>query len=72
MNKNDTIPAEADKPCDCCGRIHRKLHHTDGLWMGKTCTENYKLFRSWKNVTDLVWRGYEKQYYRVAKLHRGG
>ena len=69
MKQYNTIPAEADKPCDCCGRIHRKLYFTNGLWMGASCTEQYKLFDAWRNVTDIVWKGYEKQYWKVARLY---
>ena len=68
MSQN-TIPANSDKPCACCGRIHRKLYLIDGYWMGKTCAEQYKLYRNgWRNITDIVWKGYEKQYLKVLSM----
>lgn len=42
-----TLPADTDKPCNCCGRTHRKLYLYQGYWMGKTCIEHYSFFTSW-------------------------
>jgi uncharacterized membrane protein len=66
--KNNTITAEAGKPCDCCHRVHRKLYLVDGYRLGKTCAEQYQLFKRWKNITDIVWKGYEKQYQKIVSM----
>ena len=70
MSTNETIPAEACKPCNCCGRIHRKLYNIDGYWMGKTCSEQYKIYRriDGKNVNSMIWKGYEKQFANVQRM----
>lgn len=71
MKQHGTIPAESGKSCDCCGRTHRKLYFTNGLWMGKSCTAWYKLYQrsDGKDVNSLIWKGYEKQYWKVARLY---
>lgn len=69
-NTNETLPAEAEKPCNCCGRLHRKLYNIDGYWMGKTCSEQYKIYRrsDGKNVNSMIWKGYEKQFANVQRM----
>lgn len=69
-NTNETLPAEAEKPCSCCGRLHRKLYHIDGYWMGKTCSEQYKIYsrRDGKDINSPLWKGYEKQFANVQRM----
>lgn len=64
----ETIPANGEKACDCCGRFHRKLILVDGHWVGSGCAEHIKLFDKWPSPTAFVWVGYEKQYAKVAKF----
>ena len=69
MTAKNTIPAEAERPCDCCGRIHRKLYSVNNMWMGSTCKEQYT--RYWdgdRNPKSLYWNGYQKQYQKVARM----
>jgi len=64
----ETLPAESDQPCGVCGRYHRKLKKVDGIWMGKTCAEHYEMYRWDKDINSLTWRGWEKQYHKVAAV----
>lgn len=48
-----TLPADTDKPCNCCGRTHRKLYLYQGYWMGKSCIEQYAFYTSWP--TNIIW-----------------
>jgi hypothetical protein len=66
--KNETIPANGEKPCACCGRFHRKLVLVDGFYMGQTCAEHVKLYEKCPDASSIVWRGYEKQHAKVAKF----
>lgn len=68
MNKVLVIEESADRQCDCCKRVHRKLVLTDGYWMGKSCTEQYNIFKFNKNINTLVWRGWEKQYAKLCVM----
>ena len=68
MRTHETIPAEAERPCDCCGRVHRKLYHYKGFWMGETCKQNYQRFENDRDPKSLYWRGYERIYRRVARM----
>ena len=45
MSKVQTIDANTDIACACCGRYHRKLYLVDGHWMGRNCADDYKYFR---------------------------
>lgn len=69
MNQlQNTIPAETDKPCSCCGRNHRKLFLVDGHWLGRNCAEDYKIYRRNSDVKSPYWKGYERKYTKVAKM----
>ena len=61
-----TIAADCETHCQCCGRKHRKLFLIDGGWVGKSCAEQVKIYRDRPEVTDIVWRGYERQHAKVA------
>jgi hypothetical protein len=69
-NTNETLPAEAEKPCNCCGRLHRKLYNIDGFWMGKSCAASYKIYQrsDAKEITSIFWKGYEKQYNNIQRM----
>lgn len=69
--KSETIEANSEIPCGCCGRLHRKLKKVDGWWMGSTCAEQYGLYLINKDIKSLYWRGYESQYNKIAKMVRG-
>jgi hypothetical protein len=71
MMKNHPIPANGEKPCDCCGRFHRKLYYVDGYWLGTSCAEQYGFYCQTPQVTNIVWRGYEKQYAKVKRMVTG-
>jgi hypothetical protein len=73
MKNFGTLPAEADRPCDCCGRMHRKLFYVDAYWMGKSCATDYSLYKrsDGKDVASLVWKGYESKFYKVQKMVKG-
>lgn len=66
--KISTVAADADRFCDCCGRTHRKLYNIDGLWMGKTCSQDYDVFKWHRDITSLAWSGHEKTYRKVADM----
>lgn len=66
--KEITQPADTDTPCDCCGRYHRKIKLVDGLWMGKTCEEQYKLYLVNRDITSYFWKGYEKQFKKIERM----
>ena len=67
-----TIPANSDKPCDACNRIHRKLYLLDGYWMGNACADHYSFYVRTKDITDSYWRGYEKQHAKIQRMVEGG
>lgn len=69
----NTIPAEAERQCDCCGRIHRKLICIDGFWMGQTCAGDYKLYlrNDGKDINSILWKGHEKVFLKVEKMVKG-
>jgi len=71
MMRVQPIPAESDKPCDCCHRMHRKLYYLDGYWMGQACAEDYTFYMRDSNITSLYWRGYEKKHAKVQKMLHG-
>ena len=71
MSSQDTIPANTDKPCACCKRIHRTLHLVGGYWLGKNCAEQYKLYRRDNNINSLTWRGYEKKHAQLTAMVKG-
>jgi hypothetical protein len=66
--KVQPIPANGDKACQCCRRLHRKLFYVDGYWLGGTCAEDYTLYRQHADVTSLAWRGYEKKHAKVRRM----
>jgi len=66
MMKETTIAADSQTQCQCCGRVHRKLFLVDGGWVGKACAEQIKLYRDRPMVTDIAWRGYERQHAKCA------
>lgn len=69
MSQANTIPAESGKPCNCCGRKHRTLVLIPGgFWVGKTCAMDVKLYRENSNINSLIWRGYERQHAKVARM----
>lgn len=68
MKSQNTIPANSESICHCCGRNHRKLHLVNGYWLGGTCAESYKLYQIDSRITSLYWRGYEKKHAQVAKM----
>ena len=68
MSDKNIIPANSDKPCACCNRIHRKLFLIDGLWFGKNCAEDYKLYKIDSNIKSLYWRGYESKHAKISKM----
>ncbi len=65
------IPANGEKPCDCCLRFHRKLYLVDGYWMGTTCAEDYKLYMQDSDITGITWRGWEKRHAKVKRMLEG-
>lgn len=69
--KHHTIPANGDKPCDCCLRFHRKLYFVDGYWMGETCVDDYTFYRRDANITSLYWKGWEKKHAKVKRMLEG-
>jgi hypothetical protein len=69
--KTEIIPANSDIPCGCCGRYHRKIKKVDGWWMGGNCEAQYRLYQSNQNINSFVWRGYESQYRKIAKMVTG-
>jgi len=68
MMKTQPIPANGEKPCDCCNRLHRTLYLLDGYWMGKACAEDYTLYKIDSNITSLYWRGWEKKHAKVQRM----
>lgn len=68
MRKQPTIPANDEKPCDCCNRVHRKLYLEDGYWLGATCAEQYGFYMIDRDITSLYWRGYEKQHAKIKRM----
>lgn len=40
----NTIDANTDTPCACCGRTHRKLYITKWGALGATCLEQVKIY----------------------------
>jgi hypothetical protein len=71
MKNHGTLPAEAGRPCDCCGRVHRKLFELDGFWMGKTCRDDYRIYKHNKDITSAHWFGWEKKYRKVEIMVKG-
>lgn len=67
-NKPEIIPANSEIPCGCCGRLHRKIKKVDGVWMGQTCEEQYKLYLVNKDINSWMWRGYERQHKKIALM----
>jgi hypothetical protein len=65
------IPANGEKPCDCCLRFHRKLFLVDGYWMGGTCADHYTFYMRESDITSSYWRGYEKQHAKVKRMVTG-
>ena len=70
--KNQTMDANTDTPCACCGRTHRKLFLTDYGWLGKTCREHVSFYMRDRNPKSLLWVGYEKQFNKVDRMLTGG
>lgn len=66
--KTNVIPANDEKPCDCCGRLHRKLYLLDGYWLGNTCADHYTFYMRDTNIASLYWRGYERQHAKVKRM----
>lgn len=53
----ETIPANGEKACACCGRFHRKLVlSVTGHWCGQTCSENVKHYVGNPNSVYFVGR----------------
>ena len=70
--KTETIPADSDKSCDCCGRHHRKMTKVDGIyWMVQNCEEQYYLYQRNKDIKSLTWKGWERQYQKIKKMVTG-
>lgn len=69
--KIQTLPADTDKPCNCCGRTHRKLYLYQGYWMGQTCLADYELYLNWRDRNAIVWQGWEKRYEKVHRMVTG-
>lgn len=65
MKTYETIPAEADQRCDCCGRYHRKLYYMNGFWLGNNCLADYRHYLIDKDAKSLYWHGYEANYRKV-------
>ena len=65
---SQTVRGPSDTPCDCCGRVHRKLFPFAGLLLGKTCLEQVKLYTNNKDRAALCWRTYEEQYDKVKAM----
>jgi hypothetical protein len=65
----DTIPANGEKACDCCGRFHRKLVLSEiGTWVGTSCAKDIKNYLWCSDPKSILWIGYEKQHAKVAKM----
>lgn len=72
MKTYDTIPAEAERPCDCCKRIHRKLHYTNGFWLGESCEQDYSRYlHGDRDIKSAYWKGYEKKFIKVQRMAGG-
>jgi hypothetical protein len=69
--RHEVMEANADRHCECCHRVHRKLYNVDGYWVGGTCYEHYVLYKQTKDVGSIVWQGYEKQHAKVARMVKG-
>lgn len=67
----NTIPANPETPCHCCGRVHRKLFNVDGYLLGQNCADDYKLYQKNNDVTSIYWRGWERKHAKVAQMVRG-
>jgi len=72
MNQfTDIIPANSDKPCSCCKRIHRTLYLVGGFWMGKNCAQDYKAYQNFGETNRNIWRGYERKLEQIKTMIAG-
>lgn len=72
MNKlTQTLPANTDKPCACCGRIHRKLFLTEHGWMGTNCREDYGIYKKYNGKNPIFREVYAKQFAKIENMLRG-
>lgn len=69
MKTYDTIPAEAERPCDCCKRIHRKLHFVNGFWLGESCETDYRRYNNGdQDKNSVYWTGREIKFSKIQKM----
>jgi len=66
----DTIPANPESRCHCCGKVNRKLHLIDGFWLGQNCLEDYEWYSHSPSITNAYWSGWEKRHANVEKMIR--
>jgi len=68
----NTILANSEDKCHCCGRVHRKLFWVDGHWLGRNCAEDYRIYKyTNSDATSIFWVGYEKKHAQVKKMVQG-
>ena len=70
MKVLNTIPANGEKACGCCGRFHRKLVlSVTGHFVGTTCAKNIKTYmEKSSDIKSIFWIGYETQHSQVKKM----
>ena len=70
MKALDTIPANGEKACACCGRFHRKLIlSVTGHFVGQSCAANIKTYvEKSRDVKSVYWVGYEAQHAKVKRM----
>lgn len=65
----DIMPANNDKPCALCQRIHRKLYLTRGEWLGQNCARDFKLFMGFESARKVeFWGGDKNKFEKLQKL----
>jgi hypothetical protein len=64
----NTMEADCETSCHCCGRVHRKLFLVDGYWMGRNCKQDYEMYKNFPKRNSIAWRGYEKNFDKVVSM----
>jgi hypothetical protein len=74
----DTIPADTDRPCDCCGRTHRKLKLINGYWLGATCADAVAFYHRSAQSAQFtadpeatmgsLWEGRERRLSQIKRM----
>ena len=66
--KLQPVPAQSDKACSCCHRMHRKLYPVDGYWLGIQCAKQYALYKINPKVESIYWFGHQQQHDQIARM----